>query len=172
MVSGGGRLFYILDEGLIGITDQRLPERWALLCRDAFNGKLLWRRPLESWGWPQWANDKFAGKDWTTIVGGRTAVPNENQRRLVVDGDRLYVTLSYSAPLSVLDAATGQTLATVAETTPARQVLVADGVAVVHSQAAVNGPAKRKGKAAATTPGMPRSQRSYGSCLVAPGHLG
>ncbi len=153
MVSGGGRLFYILDEGLIGITDQRLPERWALLCRDAFNGKLLWRRALESWGWPQWANDKFAGKDWTTIVGGRTAVPNENQRRLVVDGNRLYVTLSYSSPLSVLDAATGQTLATVAETAPARQILLADGVAVVHSLAAVNGPARRRGKAAATTPG-------------------
>jgi outer membrane protein assembly factor BamB len=153
LVSGGGRLFYILDEGLIGITDQRLPERWSLLCRDAFNGKLLWRRPLEYWGWPQWANEKFAGKDWTTIAGGRTVVPNENQRRLVVDGDRLYATLSYNAPLSVLEAATGKTLATVADTTPARQILVADGVAVVHSQAAISGPAKRKAKASPAAPG-------------------
>jgi hypothetical protein len=32
---GGDRTFYILDEGMIGIADQRLPERWALLCRDA-----------------------------------------------------------------------------------------------------------------------------------------
>ncbi|MCX7044821.1 MAG: class I SAM-dependent methyltransferase, partial [Candidatus Sumerlaeota bacterium] len=85
MVCGGGRLFYIFDEGLIGITDQRMPERWALLCRDAFNGKLLWRRPLGPWGWPQWAADKFEGKEWTTISGGRTAVPEENQRRLVAD---------------------------------------------------------------------------------------
>ena len=27
MVCGSGRVFYILDEGLIGVTDQRLPER-------------------------------------------------------------------------------------------------------------------------------------------------
>jgi len=152
MVCGGGRVFYVFDEGVIGITDQRLPERWALLCRDAFNGTLLWRRPLGAWGWPQWAPDKFQGKDWTTITGGRTAVPNENQRRLVVDGDRLYATLSYLAPMTILDAATGKTLVTVAETAPARQILVADGVAVVYSnegKAETAQPrAKAKGKAA------------------------
>jgi len=102
LVSGGGRVFYIFDEGIVGITDQRLPERWALLCRDAFNGKLLWRRSIEKWGWPEWAPDKFSGTDWTLIKGGRTVVPGENQRRLVADGDRLYVTLSYNAPLSIL----------------------------------------------------------------------
>ena len=149
LVCGGGRVFYILDEGLIGITDQRLPERWALLCRDAFNGKLLWRRTLESWGWPQWAPDKFSGTDWTLIKGGRTVVPNENQRRVVVDGDRLYVTLSYKAPLSILDAATGQTIATVAETAPARQILVLDGVAVVHTDSGAAKASKRKGQVSA-----------------------
>jgi SAM-dependent methyltransferase len=97
LVCGGGRIFYILDEGLVGITDQRLPERWAVLCRDAFNGKLLWRRPIASWGWPQWATGRFQNSDWTTITGGRTVVPNENQRRLVIDGDRLYATLDYRA---------------------------------------------------------------------------
>ena len=173
MVSGGGRFFYIFDEGLIGITDQRLPERWALLCRDAFNGKLLWRRPLESWGWPQWATDKFAGKDWTTIGGGRTVVPNENQRRLVVDGDRLYATLSYNAPLSILDAATGQTLATVAETAPARQILVADGVAVVHSQEAVERAGRNaRPKRTRGAGRVDRGERSHGRGAVAPGRVG
>jgi len=158
MVCGGGRMFYVLDEGVIGITDQRLPERWALYCRDAFNGKMLWRRPLEAWGWPQWAVDKFQDKDWTTIVGGRTAVPNENHRRLVVDGDRLYATLSYRAPLTILDAATGKTRATVAETAPARQILVADGVAVVYSNEgkAETPQPKAKGKAAQGRPDVGR----------------
>jgi outer membrane protein assembly factor BamB len=148
MVCGGGRVFYIFDEGLIGITDQRLPERWALLCRDAFNGKLLWRRPIEKWGWPEWATDKFGSTDWTTITGGRTVVPEENQRRLVVDGNRLYSTLSYRAPLTILDATSGKTLATVAETAPVRQIIAADGIAVVYSQdakAEAEQP-KRKGK--------------------------
>ncbi len=148
MVCGGGRVFYVLDEGLIGITDQRLPERWALLCRDAFNGKLLWRRPMGPWGWPQWAAARFRDKDWTTITGGRTAVPDELQRRFVADGDRLYATLEYQAPLSILDAATGQTLATVADTAPVRQLVAAEGVAVVLSQGpAPPARAKPKGKA-------------------------
>ena len=148
MVVGGGRIFYLLDEGLIGITDQRLPERWALLCRDAFNGKLLWRRPVEPWGWPEWAPEKLAGKDWTTVRAMRTAVPNENQRRVVVEGDRLFATLGYQAPLSILDAATGKVLATVSETAPARQIAVSDGVAVVYSSKAAQSDAeKRRGKA-------------------------
>jgi outer membrane protein assembly factor BamB len=148
MVCGGGRVFYIFDEGLVGITDQRLPERWALLCRDAFNGKLLWRRPIEKWGWPEWATDKFGATDWTTITGGRTVVPEENQRRLVVDGDRLYATLSYRAPLTILDATSGKTLATVAETSPVRQIIATDGVALVYSQDTKPEaePLKRKGK--------------------------
>ena len=174
MVSGGGRVFYFFDEGVIGITDQRLPEKWALICRDAFNGKLLWRLPVQPWGWPEWATDKFQAKDWTTITGGRTAVPNENQRRLVVDGDRLYTTLSYRAPLTILDAATGKPLATVAETAPARQILVADGVAVVYSdggKAEVAQPrsqAKAKGKGkAAQTPAEGDAAGPGGGTLVA-----
>ncbi len=146
LVSGGGRLVYILDEGLIGITDQRLPERWTLACRDAFNGKLLWKRPIEPWGWPQWAAGKFQGKSWTTIRGGRTAVPNQNQRRVVADGDRLYVTLAYRAPLSILDAATGTVLATVPETGPVLEIVAADGIVVVRSQRSSGADAKRGGK--------------------------
>lgn len=162
MVCGGGRVFYILDEGLIGITDQRLPERWALLCRDAFNGKLLWRRPIEKWGWPEWASQTFADKDWTTISGGRTVVPDENQRRLVVDGDRLYVTLSYRAPLTILDAATGKTLSTVDETNPVRQIIASDGLAIVYSNAGDAKPVKRgKGK------GKPKADADLAGALRA-----
>jgi len=149
LVSGGGRLFYFFDEGLIGITDQRLPERWSLVCRDAFNGKLLWKRPLEPWGWPEWARDRFEGKDWTTIRGGRTVVPEENQRRLVVDGDRLYATLGFLAPLAVLDAATGNVLMTLEETAPVREVLASEGVVLVHSRAPLGAAAERRGAEAA-----------------------
>ncbi|MHC4310250.1 MAG: class I SAM-dependent methyltransferase [Planctomycetota bacterium] len=48
-VSAAGRLFYFFDEGVIGITDERLPDRWSLVARDAFNGRLLWKRPLDEW---------------------------------------------------------------------------------------------------------------------------
>lgn len=146
MVAGGGRLFYLLDEGLVGITDKRLPERWSLLCRDAFNGKQLWKKPVKPWGWPEWAADKFQGQDWTVLKGARTVVPEENQRRLVVDGPRLYATLGYRAPLSILDAATGDALHEVAETAPARQFVSAEGVVVVYSQEGDAASERRRGK--------------------------
>ena len=145
LVSGGGRLFYFFDEGLVGITDQRLPERWSLICRDAFNGKLLWKRPVKPWGWPEWARERFEGLDWTEIRGARTVVPEENQRRLVVAGDRLYATLGYVAPLSILDAATGEVLAAVKGTEPVREILASEGVVLVHSGDASDGASQRRG---------------------------
>ena len=86
VVSARGRLFYILDEGLTGITDERLPERWAVVARDAFNGIELWRRPLPDWGWPQWKKDALAGKDWTGLRGQRTRSPASIPRRRAAAG--------------------------------------------------------------------------------------
>jgi outer membrane protein assembly factor BamB len=146
LVSSDRRIFYFLDEGLIGITDQRLPERWSLVCRDAFNGRLLWKRSVEPWGWPEWARDKFIDQDWTEIRSGRTVVPSENQRRLVADGDRLYATLGFQAPLSILNAATGEVLAVVEGTSPTKEILASDGVVVVHCSDPSAGATKRRGK--------------------------
>jgi len=151
LVASDRRIFYFLDEGLIGITDQRLPERWSLVCRDAFNGRLLWKRAVEPWGWPEWARDKFADQDWTEIRSARTIVPDENQRRLVVDGDRLYATLGFQAPLSILNAATGEVLAMVEGTSPAKEILASDGIVVVHNSDPSAGAAKRRGKKEART---------------------
>jgi outer membrane protein assembly factor BamB len=123
-VTGQGRIFYILDEGLIGITDERLPDRWSLYARDAFNGRLLWKRALGKWGWREWALEKWSGKDWTRLRASRVNVPDANHRRLVVDGDRLYTTLNYRAPVSVLDAATGATLHTLPGSDQTQEILV------------------------------------------------
>jgi SAM-dependent methyltransferase len=133
-VSAGGRLFYIFDEGPIGITDERLPDRWSLICRDAFNGRLLWRRSLGPWGWRQWSRARYEGKDWTTLRAARTDVPNENQRRIVAEGDRLYVTLAYSAAMSILDAATGDVVTTVEATRGTREILASEGIVVAYAQ--------------------------------------
>ena len=138
-VSAAGRLFYIFDEGLIGITDERLPDRWSLVCRDAFNGKELWRRPLEAWGWREWSPERWQGKDWTTIRGGRTDVPSENQRRIVADGDRLYTTLSYRSAMSILDAATGETITTVEATQGTSEILVSEGIVAAYTRGASEG---------------------------------
>jgi len=144
-VSAAGRLFYFFDEGLIGITDERLPERWSLIARDAFNGRLLWKRPLNAWGWSQWNPEQYVGKDWTTLRGRRTDVPNENQRRIVADGNRLYTTLSYRAPMSIIDAATGDIIDTVEATQDTSEILVSDGIVVTYIRQDPEGIAKRRG---------------------------
>ena len=146
LVTANGRIFYLFDEGLVGITDQRLPERWSLIARDAYNGKLLWKKPVTGWGWPAWAEGRFGATDWTEITGGRTVVPDENQRRVVAEGDRVYATLDYRAPLSILDAATGEVLHTVEETAPVRAIVASEGVVVTASREFTSGAAARRGE--------------------------
>jgi SAM-dependent methyltransferase len=116
MVSGGGRLFYVFDEGLPGVTVGSLPERWTLISRDAFNGMLLWKRPLTQWGSDRWKNRALR------------SVPMTIPRRIVAQGDRLFITLGYDSPISALDAATGEVLATYTETAGTEEIRCMDGI--------------------------------------------
>ncbi len=150
-VHAGGRMFYFFDEGLIGITDQRIPDRWSLVCRDAFNGRELWKRPLDAWGWRQWSPQRYEDQDWTTLTGRRTDVPNENQRRIVADADRLYTTLSYRAAMSILDAASGKTMATIEATRGTSEILLSDGIVLVHAKDEPDEAGRRRGAKDTTT---------------------
>ncbi len=69
LVSTGGRIFYILDEGLTASI--YMPSRWALIARDAFNGKRLWRRKIDTW------YTRFKG-----LKGGSGSGPIRALRRL------------------------------------------------------------------------------------------
>ncbi len=146
MVSANGRLIYILDEGPIGVTDPRFPARWSLVARDAFNGVLLWKRPLDSWGWQTW-RPQIREADWRVLRGQRGGVPPEVQRRLVAVGDRVYATLGFQdAPVSILDAATGEVLAECAGTEGAQELLVDGDTMFVRVQAGSADQAKRRGQ--------------------------
>ncbi len=148
-VSAGGRIFYLFDEGPVGITDERLPNRWSIISRDAFNGKLLWKRPIEEWGWREWGRETFENKDWLLLYSKRGAFPIQNERRLVAHGDYLYATPGFSAPLSILDAATGKTLATVDGTENTDEVLLSNGVLLAYVAQAAPGANKRRGQTGA-----------------------
>jgi outer membrane protein assembly factor BamB/tRNA A58 N-methylase Trm61 len=109
MVSGGGRIFYIWDEGPVGQPEKRFPSKWSLIARDGFNGMLLWKIPMPDWGWRQW----HAESRWDNPRERATMLrqlPRTTTRRLVAAGEKLYVTLGYEAPVSVLDSATGDLL--------------------------------------------------------------
>jgi outer membrane protein assembly factor BamB len=151
MVSADGRLFYILDEGPIGITDPRFPARWSLLARDAFNGVLLWKRPLAPWGWQEW-KPEIREADWRTLRGQRGRFPTEVPRRLVAVGDRVYVTLGFhDAAISILDAATGEVLVQCPETEGTQELIVDRDTIFARIRSARADEAQRRGATPTTT---------------------
>lgn len=128
MVASGGTIYYIWDEGPIGVGDPRFPSRWSLLSRDAFNGALLWRRPMPEWGWQQWHD----ASRWNTPRERYRMLrylPPVLPRRLVAAGGKVYVTLAYDAPVTVLDGATGEVVRVLEATAPTDEIVHAgDGV--------------------------------------------
>ena len=109
MVSADGRVVYIIDEG--PRESIQLPPENFLIARDAFNGILLWKRPI---------------KDWQDHLFPLKSGPAYLPRRLVAVGDRIYVTLGLYAPLSELDAATGETLRTFPRTEETSEILYSE----------------------------------------------
>ncbi len=114
VVSCDGRLFAIVDEGSIATLTH--PPEWRLVARDAFNGVVLWKRPVGP---------------WEGYLRGFRSGPVELQRRLVAAPDRVYVTLGYNKPVTALEAASGEVLRTYAETEGALEILHDGGVLYV-----------------------------------------
>ena len=155
LVSSGGRLFYIMDDGIRGLFDERFPERWAVYARDAFSGVLLWKRPFSGWGPAQWT------------ASGHWSCPMSLPRRLVSAGDRVYVTLGYRAGVSVLDAATGKTVATYDQTKNCDEIILQEGILLARCRKQVPHYPRgatawdvtvRRGKAAKASPLAPASE--------------
>ena len=121
-VTAGGRVFYLRDEGPISVMPHKavgmnwasarvpaaasLPEKWALIGRDAFSGVLLWKRPLSGFGQFQFED---VGPSQPTLWNTWSS-PLQLHRRVVAQGDRVFATLSYRGGLTALDAATGDTV--------------------------------------------------------------
>jgi outer membrane protein assembly factor BamB len=114
MISSAGRLFYIMDEGSrISIL---LPSKWSLISRDAYNGTILWKKPIEQWQTQMWP-----------LKSG----PTQLARRLVGDGDKIYVTMGMDAPVSCLNGATGAPIRVYQQTRGAEEILHVNGVLYV-----------------------------------------
>jgi len=65
MVSANGKLIYLIDDGPIGIHEtpvtgsRRLPDKSSLVARDAYNGLILWKRPVPDWGTRSFKSDRL-----------------------------------------------------------------------------------------------------------------
>ncbi len=111
LVSTAGRMFYIMDEG--SRISIQLPPKWKLIARDAFNGTVLWKRDIEKWQTHLWP-----------LKSG----PTQLSRRLVSEGNTVYVTLGIDDPLTALDAATGKTLRTYEGSDATEEIITTNGI--------------------------------------------
>jgi outer membrane protein assembly factor BamB len=136
MVSSGGRLFCICDETL-ACADGAVPSKWSLIARDAFSGVLLWKRPIREWG-----SGAFSGTPNTGGGGvvGRFTMPPNVSKRLVAVGDTVFVTLGPAAPITALDAATGEQKQVYTGTAGADEILCTGDRLVVS----INPPMERR----------------------------
>ncbi len=125
MVSAKGRVFAIVNDTTFQIPSTSLDSRFYLTARDAFNGSLLWKIPIKDWGW----------KYWKTHYASFKNLPLQLTRRLVAIEDRVYVTLGYNAPISVLDAKSGETLRVLKNSERTDELIVHGGkvIAAVNS---------------------------------------
>jgi len=134
VVSAGGRIFTIVDEG--PAASMLVPGKWFLVARDAFNGVLLWKKPISSWAYHR---KKFRSG------------PIQLPRTLVAAGPRVYAPLGIDSPLSALDAADGKVVRAYPGTKNTEEVILCDGVLLVvtgspTAEQALFDPAMRRGK--------------------------
>ena len=134
VVSAGGRVFHTLDEGPIGIHEtplktRRLGDKCSLVGRDAFNGIVLWKRPIPGWGSKAWDANRFRWDKANQLWSSPYTLP----RRLVAAGDKLYVTLGFRAGVSELDAATGKTLRELKQTANTEEIIHCDGALILRA---------------------------------------
>lgn len=118
VVTSGGRVFSIINEMPPGIKG--MEDKWMLTARDAFNGLVLWARPIKEWGWTHWSQQEES-------VEMRFVPPFQVMRRLVAADDLLFATPGFYSPVHVLDAASGKEVRVLKGTEKAFEILHVDG---------------------------------------------
>lgn len=121
MVSAAGRVFYIFDEG--PTSSIILPSKWSLVARDAFNGVVLWKKPIP---------------DWQTRLWPLKSGPAQLPRRLVASADTVYATLGIDVPVTAIDARTGETVRTYDDTRGTEEILFSNGVLFLSADPALD----------------------------------
>lgn len=125
LVSANGRNFYDYEEQIV--------------ARDAYNGVLLWIRPLKAHAFKESGLPLPPNPTPKMKLAGRTS-----KVRPVASADRLYV--ATEGKVLALDAATGDTVAEFAETKDPREILLEGGLLLVTDAASIRAfdPASRK----------------------------
>src|SRR6185369_6475561 len=125
LVSANGRNFYDYEEQIV--------------ARDAYNGVLLWTRPLKAHAFKESGLPLPPNPTPKMKLAGRTS-----KVRPVASADRLYV--ATEGKVLALDAATGETAVEFAETKDPREILLEGGLLIVSDATSIRAfdPATRK----------------------------
>ena len=110
VVTSAGKIFSIVDEA--PTHSVYYPPKWSLVARDAYNGIVIWRKPIGP---------------WEGHLRRFRSGPTELPRRLVAAGERVYVTLGYGKPVSALDAASGEVVRVYKDTDGTHEIVYSDG---------------------------------------------
>ncbi len=121
MVSANGKIFSIEDNGVRGVFQPSIDDRWNINARDSFNGKLLRKRPMPK----GWSTSAWGGS-------GNWSSPMSIPRRLVAVRNRVYVTLGYRSSVTVLDAETGDVVRELAGTENTDEIVLIDKTLLVR----------------------------------------
>ena len=137
LISANGRIYYILNEAPTSLAGpDSPPDKWSLQARDAFNGVPLWKIPVKAWGWRQWK------PSWFTPRPG--VIPLNLDKRIAANGDLVYFTLGYRAPVSEIDGRTGKLLRTFAGTERATELLCTGDSLILTALDAEKGPVVKR----------------------------
>lgn len=121
MVSARGRLFYVGND--VKPSVDLLPDRPHLIARDAFNGVLLWKRPM----YPMVLPDMMSPDDDPDQYHlHEPEFPME--LKVVAVDDRLYTAFGKNGEVQVLDAATGDIVQVYKGTEETEEILYSDGI--------------------------------------------
>ena len=145
-VSDNGRLFSILDES--PVASAMIPPRWVLVCREAFNGVVLWKREMTGW--------------FDSMYPMRSG-PNHLLRRLVAADGKVFVTLGMRSPVTILDAVTGEAIRELAGTEHTEEVLYRGGCLYLVINSEPDGESIQYYKSRlhrVATPAVPKVQKS------------
>jgi hypothetical protein len=114
LVSAAGRLYYVVDRGPAHTPEHTA--QWQLEARNAFNGLLLWEKPMKS---------------WVSHKRGFRSGPVQLARLLVADGERVFAAMGLNEPVSVINGDDGQIIRNLDATQKAEEILYTDGLLLV-----------------------------------------
>ena len=133
MVSAGGKIFSIHDDGVRGVTDKRVGDRWMVHARDAFK----WPASLEA------ADVRGLGRRCMGLAAETGARPCRSRGDWWLPQAESTWTLGYRSHVTVLDTETGELIRELDNTQNAEEMVLIGKTLLVRRRKVIPGYSKQ-----------------------------